>query len=511
MRRAIAIAAAIAITVSLGGCSALIPKVASNESVPTGETVSADLEPYYAQVLEWNSCANGMQCATAKAPLDWSDPAADSIDLALTRTVATGSTPIGSILVNPGGPGGSGVDFVQNSENGGVTDAVHERFDIVGFDPRGVGASTSVSCASDPAVLDKYFFGDPSDDSDLEVGSDAWLQEGVDQTTEFGQECLANTGPLLEHVDTESAARDMDMLRAALGDTKLTYLGFSYGTYLGATYADLYPANVGRVVLDGAVDPAVTSTESSAIQAVGFENALKAYLTDCIGQTSCPFTATVDADMLTIRDLLDALDESPLRNTDGRELDSSAMTTAIVYPLYDEANWPYLDQLFSSVMAGDPSLAWQLVDGYYDRDTDGTYLSNTFEAFIAINCLDDSSVASFDEVRAQAAEIEKVAPVFGPQFGYGGAGCSGWPFTGTRTPGPITAEGSGDILVVGTTNDPATPYEQAVSLADELENGHLVTYNGEGHTAYGRSTSCILDTVDAYFLEGTVPETDPQC
>lgn len=509
MRRAIAITAVLAVAVSLGGCTALFPTAAGNKSVPTGETVSADLEPYYSQVLEWTSCDNGMQCATATAPLDWSDPAADSIELALTRTVATGSNPIGSLLVNPGGPGGSGFDFVQNSENGGVTDAVHERFDIVGFDPRGVGRSTAVSCADDPAVLDEYFFGNT--DTDLEVGSDAWLQEGIDETTEFGQECLANTGALLEHVDTESTARDMDMLRAALGDKKLTYLGFSYGTYLGATYADLYPENVGRVVLDGAVDPAVTSTESSKIQAVGFENALRAYLADCLTQADCPFTATVDEDMVTIRDLLDALDESPLRNTDGRELESSAMTTAIIYPLYDEGNWPYLNQLFSSVMAGDPSLAWQLVDGYYDRDTDGTYLTNTFEAFIAINCLDDSTVSSFDEIRAQAADIEAAAPLFGPQFGYGGAGCSGWPFAGTRTPGPITAEGSSDILVVGTTNDPATPYEQAVALAGELDNGHLVTYNGEGHTAYGRSNSCITDTVDAYFIDGAVPATDPQC
>ena len=510
MRRVAAASVALALLVSLSAC---VPFPHSPEtSVPVDENVSADLKPYYSQVVKWTTCESDLQCTTVKAPLDWGNPADDSIELALVRSKATGSDRLGSLLLNPGGPGGSGYDFVAQSENGGVTAAVQAQYDIVGFDPRGVGKSTPVTCGDDPTVLDEFLYGDPDDDSTAEEGSDEWFEESITATAEFGQICADATGPLFAHMDTESAARDMDLMRAVLGDKKLNYLGYSYGTFLGATYAELYPDKTGRLVLDGAVDPSVTAETSAMIDATGFENALRAYIANCLDQETCPFDGTVDEAMTSIRLLMNDLDESPLRAKDGRELDSGPFTTAMMFPLYDKANWQYLDQLFADTFSGNPEFAWILADAYNDRDTEtGEYSTNLFEAYFAVTCLDNSETEPFEVVRQQEAEIAKAAPVFGPEFGYGGLGCQGWPVTGTRVPGEIHATGSADILVVGTTNDPATPYAQAVALADQLDNGHLVTYEGEGHTAYNHSNSCVDDTVDAFFLEGTVPASDPQC
>lgn len=501
---------AVALLASLSAC---IPfPHATDSSTPVAENVAVDLKPFYTQVLTWKNCENALQCATATAPLDWANPADDSIELALVRSKATGSNRLGSLLLNPGGPGGSGYDFVAQSENGGVTAAVQAQYDIVGFDPRGVGKSTPITCGDDPKVLDHFLYGDPAVDTGTVEGSDEWLQEGIDQTAAFGKICQEATGPLFAHVDTETTARDLDLLRAVLGDKKLNFLGYSYGTYLGATYAELYSKNTGRFVLDGAVDPAVTKSESAMIDATGFENALRAYMKSCLDSSGCVFSGSVDDAMGDVRSLMDSLDDSPLRNKDGRELDSGPFTTAMMFPLYDQENWPYLDQLFADTEAGDPTFAWVLADAYNDRDNEtGEYTTNLFEDYFAVTCLDDATSASFDEVRAQEAEISKAAPVFGPEFGYGGLGCKGWPVTGTRVAGPISAAGSGDIMVVGTTNDPATPYAQAVSLSEQLDNGFLVTYNGEGHTAYNHSNSCVDDAVDAYFLKGTVPAEDPDC
>jgi pimeloyl-ACP methyl ester carboxylesterase len=215
--------------------------------------------------------------------------------------------------------------------------------------------------------------------------------------------------------------------------------------------------------------------------------------------------------MERVRALLDALDASPLRASDGRQLGSASMFTAIILPLYSQDNWPYLNDLFSSVLSGDADLAFQLADSYYSRTEDGTYTDNSTEAFIAINCLDYQQTSTEESLAGEAAELARLAPVFGPSMSYGGTSCAQWPFPSTRVREPIAAEGSAPILVVGTTNDPATPYVWAQRLAEQLENGALVTYNGEGHTAYNKSNSCVNDAVDDYVLEGIVPATDPQC
>ncbi len=505
--RTAVIAAGLVAVMSLSGCVSLfLPHRPPTTSTPTGESVAADLEPYYSQVLTWTRCEGTFQCATAHAPMDWSNPSGKRIDLALIRATATGKR-MGSLLVNPGGPGGSGYDFIRDSLDYAVDATLQQHYDIVGFDPRGVNKSTAVKCYEDPSEMDAFLF----DVSPNKVGSDAWIDDMEKSNTDFGQACLKYTGDLLGFVDTMSAARDLDLLRAILGDTKLNYLGYSYGTFLGATYAELFPKKTGHLVLDGALDPATSDFEVTETQAVGFESAARAYIADCETAPDCPFTGSVDAAMAKIRAILERLDASPLRASDGRMLGSAAMFNAIILPLYSQSTWKYLNDLFTDVLAGNADYAFQLADAYYGRNPDGTYQDNSTEAFIAINCLDYISTSTRGTLRAEAAELAKVAPTFGPQMSYGGTSCDNWPFAATRVRGPIAAHGSAPILVVGTTNDPATPYQWAKNLASELENGHLVTYHGEGHTAYNKSNSCVDGAVDDFFVRGTVPAADPNC
>lgn len=505
--RSAILAAALAVVLPLTGCvGSFLPAAPSTTSKPTNENVAADLKPFYGQVLKWKACEGGdFQCATATAPLDWAQPAKQSIQLALIRKPATG-TKLGSLLVNPGGPGGSGFDFIKDSLNYAVDAKLQQNYDIVGFDPRGVNKSSAVKCYQSPADLDAYLFDIPPHP----YGSDAWIADQRAANEKFGQACLSYTGDLLGHVDTVSAARDLDLLRAALGDKKLNYLGSSYGTLLGATFAGLYPHKTGHLVLDGALDPATSSFDVSETQAKGFESALRAYITDCETGKECPFTGSVDSAMASVGSLLSSLNTSPLLAPDGRQLGSSVMTNAIILPLYNKANWPLLNRLFTTVMQGDATFAFTLADTYFGRDANGTYKNNSTEAFIAINCLDYTTDASLDSLRADAAKLKQAAPILGPQLSYD-TSCDKWPFASTRDRVAIAAPGSAPILVVGTTNDPATPYVWAKNLASELKNGHLITYKGEGHTAYNKSNACVNNAVDNFFVGGTVPASDPMC
>ncbi|HWM35259.1 MAG TPA: alpha/beta hydrolase [Pseudolysinimonas sp.] len=494
------------VTLLLSGCmSWFLPPQPSTTSVPTGEQVDADLAAFYGQVLVWRACGDGMQCTTATAPMNWEDPAQDSIELALVRQPATGQRK-GSLLINPGGPGGSGYDFILDSVDYATSERLQQSYDIVGFDPRGVGRSSAVSCYDDPADFDEFTYGIAPGTT----GSDEWLAALETSMEDFGRDCLEFTGPLLQYVDTISAARDLDLLRAVLGDVKLNYLGYSYGSYLGATYAGLYPEKTGHLVLDGALDPATSDFDVTKTQAVGFENALTAYLTDCVAGSDCPFRG-VEQGLTRIQNMFASLEKSPLPAEDGRELGVTTFFYAVILPLYNQDNWPYLSQLFDEVARGGTSTAFLLADSYNERNPDGTYSSNSNEANIAINCLDYAGQADLEVMRREAAELAEAAPVFGTYMGYGGLTCEHWPFPSTRQREAIRAAGSADILVLGTTNDPATPYVWAQALADQLENGHLITYHGEGHTAYNKSNSCVDDAVDDYFIDDTVPQEDPDC
>lgn len=506
-RRTSLIAALMALTLALAGC-------VGAPATPDGKPFTADpdiigsipdnLREFYTQQVEWKSCENSYQCATIKVPLDYANPGDRSISLELIKSPARGEKK-GSLLINPGGPGGSGVDSVLESAQALTTQPVRDAYDVVGFDPRGVKRSTPVTCY-DAQGTDEYraTYNDPSTPEGMAAAREV--------AKAFGQACADNSKGILDYVGTENAARDLDIIRALVGDKKLNYLGFSYGTLLGATYANIFPKNVGRFVLDGAVDPSISSSELTLGQAAGFEKAFRAYVTDCLSGSNCPLTGSVDEGLATIKSLIEEATAQPLQARDGRMVNGSLMVSGLILPLYSQANWPALTQALEELVSRrDPTTVLLLADLSADREADGTYSGNSMNAFTAVNCLDYPADASDEQMRAQAAQLEKVSPTIGKYLAYGDVGCQEWPVKANRTPAPISAEGAGDILVVGTTGDPATPYEWSVSLADQLSSGTLLTYEGEGHTAYGRANACLNDAVDKYLLDGTVPAEGMRC
>jgi pimeloyl-ACP methyl ester carboxylesterase len=493
LRASIALVAA---SVMLSGCLyAAIPEEPTS-SAPAIEDPS-DLDAFYAQQLSWTGCGQ-FECTTVTAPLDWEDPAAGTIGLSVIRSGATGSERIGSLLTNPGGPGASGVALVRDSLDFAVGSALQESYDIIGFDPRGVGESTAVACF-DAADMDAYLYEIPANPR----GSAEWEAELTERNAAFSEACEANSQGILPFITTTNAARDMDLLRGVLGDDQLHYLGYSYGTFLGATYAELYPENVGRMVLDGAIDPSISGLEVGTEQAVGFENALRAYMADCLTTQECPFRGSVDQAMADLGALLASVDRTPLPASDGRELGADSLVTAIVAALYSQANWSFLTQALSETLQGDPETAFLLADFYNGREG-GVYTDNSAEAFRAYNCMDYPVDGSQADQDASDALIAAEAPTIAPYWA-GPDPCDVWPYEPTGTRGPIAAAGAAPILVVGTTGDPATPYAWSVALAEQLESGTLVTNVGEGHTGYNKGNACVDDAVEAYLIDGTVP------
>ncbi|WP_225755056.1 alpha/beta hydrolase [Actinotalea sp. Marseille-Q4924] len=508
-----AVGAATAVVLALGACVAPKEQSSPQDAAPQPtsdatagpEAVTGGVEAFYEQEVGWSACG-AFECATVQAPLDWDDPDAGSVDLALRRAPATGGDGerLGSLLVNPGGPGGSGVQFVEYAQDS-FSPRVLEAYDLVGFDPRGVGSSSAVSCG-DPATVDRYLTGD------IPVEDAAGLEAARDAARAFGEACAEATGPLLGHVDTVSAAKDLDLLRGVLGDDRLHYVGFSYGTLLGATYAELFPERVGRLVLDGALDPSSSTEELVVGQAVGFEEALRAYVEYCQGGAACPLEGDVDDGMQQIADLMETIEDRPLRAGDGQELNSTMAFYGLVVTLYDDQSWTYLTlALEEALTQSSGAIFLELANLYLERTPDGTYGSNQMVAFTAINCLDyPSEELSYDELDQLAQVVEEQAPTFGRDFVMS-AGCETWPVESVREPATVTAAGAAPILVVGTTGDPATPYEWSVALAEQLASGVLLTWEGEGHTAYGRAGQCITDAVDAYLLEGATPAEGTVC
>ncbi|CAN7439744.1 MULTISPECIES: alpha/beta hydrolase [Microbacterium] len=507
-RRAAAIIAGLAAaSVALSGCLyAMIPEQSSRpatSSEPDTEGVAEDLLPFYSQDLTWTECGVGFDCTDVTAPLDWEDPGKGEITLSVVRHRAEG-TPVGSLLTNPGGPGASGVDLILNSLDFAVGADLIENFDVIGFDPRGVGDSTAVKCY-DATQMDDYLYGIPS----AARGTAEWEAELLDSHKAFAEACDANSNGILPYITTVNAARDMDLIRAVLGDKQLNYLGYSYGTFLGATYAKLYPEKAGRLVLDGAIDPAVPGLEVGATQALGFESALRAYMQDCLDSGECPFNGTVDEAMADLGALLASVDSTPLKSGDGRMLGADSLMTAIIAALYSQDSWGYLTQALDEALQGDPTSALFLADFYNGREN-GTYTDNSAEAFRAYNCMD---YPVEDDPAAEAATNAKIAegaPTIAPYW-TGPDSCAVWPYPPTGTRGEIKAEGAGPILVIGTTNDPATPYEWSESLAKQLEEGILITRVGEGHTGYNKGNACVDDAVEAFLLDDVVPEDGLRC
>ncbi|QSB16181.1 alpha/beta fold hydrolase [Natronosporangium hydrolyticum] len=449
--------------------------------------------------------ATSYDCGTVTVPQDWEQPdAPETHEIALVRArSADQSDRIGSLLVNPGGPGGSGIEsavFLSfGPVFGGLADSVTARFDLVGFDPRGVARSSPVDCFSDEE-LDESFGADPDPVTQGE------FDEGVAEGQQQAEACAAEYGDALRTYSTKQTAHDMEAIRVALGDGELNYLGFSYGTLLGATYAHMYPDRIRSMVLDGAIDPREDLLTSVEGQAQGFERALDNFSQWC---ADSPDECSLRPDARTaVSDAIEAARDEPVTGPDGREATAGWVFWAVIATLYSQDLWPQLAAALEQLDAGDPAVVFELADAYTRRDAEGNY-DNMFDANTVINCADSDTEVTVEQVRDLQEEWRDEYPVFGAPLAVGVAGCALWPVPSDPYPtGP--AEGAPPILVIGTLGDPATPYEATAGLAELLGVGVVLTYEGEGHTAYPE-VSCIADAVDAYLIDLTVPEEGTRC
>ena len=452
------------------------------------------LERYTQQKLDWAKCGDeGLQCATTRVPLDYGDPDGQAITLALSRKPAAGSNRLGSLFINPGGPGGSGVDYVGFFQSKGL-----ERYDIVGWDPRGVGKSTPVTCF-DKTELDGYLGRDSSPDSTAED------DELLEAEQDFGRSCLERSGALLAHVSTAETVRDLDVLRAVVGDEKLNYFGSSYGTQIGALYAQLFPKLTGRLVLDGAVN---ITDDKSISQTLGFERALGSFAAWC-AQQKCQLGDSKQQVLDRISAFWADLDAEPLKGG-RRPLTQQLGVIGVLFVLYEnERGWKYLQQALELAIFGrDPRFLLFLADQYHQRnEKTGTFGQNNF-SFPAVRCL-DSRDTELDEVRREADADKAKTPVLGPVSGPDYT-CPMWPVAPFPKQATITGPGAAPILVIGTTGDPATPYEYAERMAKQLTSGLLVTFKGEGHLAYGQSP-CVQKIVQDYLVRDQVPADGVRC
>ncbi|HWF42305.1 MAG TPA: alpha/beta hydrolase [Acidothermaceae bacterium] len=460
----------------------------------------ATLQPFYTQHLAWKPCG-GLYCASLTVPIDYAHPSAGVIQLAVSRELTTRQPNLGEVVVNPGGPGASGIQFLQSAA-GFVRTQLGNEFDVVSFDPRGVGSSAPIRCLSS-AQLDQWVAFEADPQSPSSVAEQDQLAKG------FAAGCKAKSGALLAHVSTVDTARDLDVLRAALDQPKLTYMGFSYGTFLGAIYAQLFPQNVRALVLDGAVDPAASAVELDDVQGQGFEVALKSWIASCVTSSKCP----VGTSAATAEQHLDAwlatLRTAPIAASGGRTLTLSLAVQGIAAALYTTQDWQPLTLSLTAAMKGNPAGLLTLSDQIDGRQSNGSY-DNLIESNMAINCVDRPSLGPISAYAAAAiAGAKDDGPTFGEFIGWGNVACADWPVAAELAPGPIAPVGSPPIMVVGTLRDPATPYRWAQALAKEAK-GPLLTYDGDGHTAFLQS-SCVDAVVKTFLVSLTDPAPGTTC
>jgi len=463
-----------------------------------GPTFSTDAVP--APALEWVECGDDLDCTTLTAPLDWSDPNApgqQSVRLKVVRHRALKAKKrIGSMLVNPGGPGFGGSYLAENATSF-FSKTILERFDIVAWDPRGTGASQpAVDCIDD---YDRYF------GEDVTGGPEAEQQDAIKVSKEFAAACSSKNGDLLAHISTQDTARDMDLLRRALGEEKISYFGFSYGSELGGVWLTMFPHTVRSAVLDGAADPTADAMQATLDQAAGFEGAFNAFLAQCA--TKCSFPRGEDPGAAFDRIIAD-IDANDYPTDPGRPtLNLMIAYTAVAQALYSTDLWPSLDAALDSARDGAGTGLLRLYDDYFQRKADGTY-TNDIEAFMAITCADDGGPTTVEGVDAYAAEILRIAPRLGPSFLHGYS-CVFWPVRSAPKI-TVTGKGAGPVLVIGTSNDPATPYEGTVKMARTLEGGVLIRVEANGHLGYLQS-KCAQKVVDQYLADNKVPSADVEC
>ncbi|NJQ15105.1 alpha/beta hydrolase [Streptomyces bohaiensis] len=497
----------------------------SEESTPAARAYPGVPDAISQQRLSWDPCeaptaAQGggeapgelddgtpWQCATLTVPLDYQEPDGETIGIALIRATSTaeGDARQGSLIYNFGGPGGSGVFTLPLL--GEQYETLREGYDLVSFDPRGVGESAGVQCL-DSEEIDRQ-----EQENGALPRTEAEAERYADLAAEYVAACEAAAGDVLPHLTTANTARDMDLMRHVLGDSRLHYFGISYGTELGGVYANLFPEQVGRAVLDAVVDPSADFVESSLGQVRGFQLALENFMADCVDTygEDCPTGRGGAEGSALLADLLAELAEEPLETGGDRLLTEQLALLGIVATLYDQEYWEYLTVGLMQAFEGDGQVLLLLADSYLGRDEDGRY-SNQRDAQAAITCADSTGQRDPEAIEENRAAFEEASPVFGPYLLWSLAGCAGWPVDGEAQTPEVAAEGAPEILLIGTTGDPATPYEGAERMQRELGEGVgvLLTFDGEGHGAYGQD-ACIDDAVEEYLLSGMVPQNGLVC
>jgi pimeloyl-ACP methyl ester carboxylesterase len=495
----------VGLVLTLTGCSpgpqppSVAPQTSSIPASPNPSS-SAAAEIHIAPAV-WSDCGRGFQCATVTVPLDYST-GSGAMKLSLVRLPARDrQARIGPLLVNPGGPGASGVEFVRDNIEAFPAN-LRRRFDLIGFDPRGVNQSSGIRCIDN---LDSRADLDPSPDTSRE------LRDLIDDGRSYAEACERRNAAVLPHLSTDDVVRDLDSIRISLREEQISYLGFSYGTLIGALYADRYPDRVRAMALDGALDPSLSLAQLRTGQARGFENELNRFLADCASRRTCLLGRGSQV-RRTFEAIMRRIEKTPLpsrRANDKRRAGPGIVWSAILGSMYSRDAWPALEIALAFATQGDGSVFLGVSDPYRGRKRDGTY-SNMQDAYLANTCLDYKAPSSTGAYASLAKGLARVSPHFGAFTAYTDLPCAFWPETGVRKAGRVSATGTPPIVVVGTTNDPATPMAWAASLAKQLDRGVLVTHRGDGHTAYA-SSGCVRDLLVRYLVTIKPPRKDAVC
>ena len=493
--RPLAIAATLALTVAACGNSSSSSDTSVN---PLNTTTDFIVNP-----IVWTACDGStnteVECGNIEVPFDYADPEQGSFVLYVKKhNAASPADRIGSMMVNPGGPGFGGSSLADDAQYYFSQDLI-DRFDISAWDPRGTGESTpAVNCVD---TFDEYFGLDSPPETPDEK------QALIDASQAFNDKCAENSGTILPYISTQASAQDINSLRLALGEEKVSFFGFSYGSELGTTWATMFPETVRAIVVDGAVDPNASSTEEGMNQAKGFEGQLATFLKQCSEKTTCAFHNGGKAEAAFDKLVLD-IDTTPLEvSKDRTPVTQGVLFTAVAQAMYSDYYWPQLSEALSEAQNGDGKGILQLYDDYYQRKDDGTY-GNELEAFLAISCLDDPGASSVEDVDSHIEDFIAAAPRLGGNFAYGYS-CALWPVK-QATKATITGKGAGPIVVVGTTGDPATPLDSTRKMALGLQQGILIVVDANQHTGYG-ANSCVVKAVDDYLIKLTVPANETTC
>ena len=493
--RPLALAATLALTISACGNSSS----SSDTTVNSLDTTTT----FVVNAIEWKACEGStsteVECGNIEVPFDYADPDQGSFVLYVKKHNASSPADrIGSMMVNPGGPGFGGSSLADDAQYYFSQDLI-DRFDIIAWDPRGTGESTpAVNCVD---TFDEYFGLDSPPETPEEK------QALIDASQAFNDKCAENSGTILPYISTMASAQDINSLRLALGEEKVSYFGFSYGSELGTTWATMFPETVRAIVVDGAVDPNASSVQEGMNQAKGFEGQLTTFLKQCSEKTTCAFHNGGKAEDAFDKLVLD-IDTTPLEvSKDRTPVTQGVLFTAVAQAMYSDYYWPQLSEALNAAQGGDGKGILQLYDDYYQRNTDGTY-GNELEAFLAISCLDDPGATSAEEVDLHIEEFITAAPRLGGNFAYGYS-CALWPVKQADKV-TITGKGAGPIVVIGTTGDAATPLESTRKMALGLEQGILIVVDANQHTGYG-ANNCVVKAVDEYLIKLKVPANETTC